>query len=339
MPTPSHCPNCGAPLSPGQLFCTNCGMRVDASGADATQVNAVNPYAGGVADNGTAVNGTQELVPIPPVPQDSGASYQQPSHHPSNHNHNHAKMIGLVAGCVAAGAVAAALVFHFVVSPQQQAQFQQQQQQSDQALSQAQQDASNAKAQADAAQQQADAAQQQANAAQQQADQAAQAQADAAAAAQAQANAQKSAQNTADQQFHDTLVSYYNALSGYDRRIRNAATNFNNNYLSASASTRSGYSDDATGLQYELEAQVANLYRLSEPQNSAYATQFALLQQCYNDCYHRISVIADAWTTDVQYSDPSAHKDEILEPIQQDNVHGTNRYKTDYDSTYPQISL
>ncbi|MGN0287404.1 MAG: zinc ribbon domain-containing protein [Atopobiaceae bacterium] len=334
MPTPSYCPNCGAPITPDQLFCTNCGARIVAAGADATQVNAVNPEAGGMMGGGTGIQGTQELAPMPSVPQYAGTDHQQPSHHPSSHSR--AKLIGLVAGCVAAGAVAAALVFHFVVSPQQQAQFQQQQdqqqQQSDQAVAQAQQDASDAKAQADAAQQQADAAQQQAN-------QAAQAQADAAAAAQAKANAQKSAQDAADQQFHSTLVSYYNALSDYDRRIRNAATNFNNNYLSASASTRSGYSDDATGLQYELEAQIANLYSLSMPQNSAYATQFSLLQQCYNDCYHRISVIADAWTTDVQYSDPSAHQDEILEPIQQDNVHGTNRYKTDYDNTYPQISL
>lgn len=148
-----------------------------------------------------------------------------------------------------------------------------------------------------------------------------------------------SATDAADEAFHTSLVSYYNALSDYDSRIRSVATDFNNHYLSGTISTRSSYANTAYGLLSELEQRQSALASLTMPSGSRYSSQYYLIAQCYDDCVNRVDCISRSWEIDLRYSNPKDHKNEILGPIAADNVNGTNRYKTDYDNTYPTISL
>lgn len=142
-----------------------------------------------------------------------------------------------------------------------------------------------------------------------------------------------------DEQFHDAIVTSYNRLSGYDSRIKDVATTFNNHYLSGSVSERASYAATARSLLSELKEQRSNLYALSQPSNSSYSTQFSLLKRCYDDCVERVDCIVRSWNISLAYADPSDHKDEIIAPLSEEMDGTQNRYKTDYDSIYPQINL
>lgn len=143
----------------------------------------------------------------------------------------------------------------------------------------------------------------------------------------------------ADEAFHATLVDYYDALSGYDGQIRSAASSFNENYTKEDFSLRTGYASSASVLLGELEQRRDALYALSMPDGTSYASQYADLKRCYDDCVQRISVISQSWENSLRYSNPQDHKYEIIEPISADNVDGSNRYYTDYNDVYPRISL
>lgn len=153
-------------------------------------------------------------------------------------------------------------------------------------------------------------------------------------AAQAQAE-----QDAAESSFHSSLVSYYNALSDYNSRIKTAADNFNNNYTKDDLSLRTSYDHSANSLLSELQQQRDSLYSLSVPSGTSYSSQYTALKRCYDDCVHRIQVIAQAWDNSIQYSNPKDHQSEIIAPMTADNVDGHNKYYTDFNSAYPTISL
>lgn len=157
-------------------------------------------------------------------------------------------------------------------------------------------------------------------------------------AAQAQAQAQAE-QDAAESSFHSSLVSYYNALSDYNSRIKTAADNFNNNYTKDDLSLRTNYDHSANSLLSELQQQRDSLYSLSVPSNTSYSSQYTDLKRCYDDCVERIRVIAQAWDNSIQYSNPKDHQSEIIAPMTADNVNGHNKYYTDFNSVYPGISL
>lgn len=144
---------------------------------------------------------------------------------------------------------------------------------------------------------------------------------------------------TPDEQFHDVLVTSYNRLSGYDSRIKDVATTFNNHYLSGSVSERASYAATARSLLSELKEQRSHLSALSQPSGSSYSTQFSLLKRCYDDCIERVDCIVRSWNISLAYEDPTDHQEEIIAPLTAETDGTQNRYKTDYDSVYPQISL
>lgn len=146
-------------------------------------------------------------------------------------------------------------------------------------------------------------------------------------------------QQQADSQFRSELVSYYNRLSGYDSRIASAADTFNNNFLSSSMSTRQSYASSCSSLLSEVQQQSNAVSSLSVPSGSAYAEQYRLIRQCYQDLVERADCLNRGWQISISYSNPSAHEDEILEPIRSNASGGNNIYYTDYNNTYPKIKL
>lgn len=244
------CPHCGFQLEPDAIFCPNCGQRVveEANQDDFGSVNTVK------LPHGMQNMAANDAAPMPtPV--------QSPSWGPGNSNSGNgstpqgnsypkanARLFAAIGGAVAAGAVAAALVFNFVVLPKQQASIQgaqdAQQQTSDQDApgganqvqggsdGTADQAFSNAQAQAGAQEEE-------------------RAKADSKIAA---ADAQATMEAQADSDFHSSLVSYYQQLSDYDSRIKDAASTFNNNFLTASLGSRESYASSASSLMSDLES-------------------------------------------------------------------------------------
>ena len=146
-------------------------------------------------------------------------------------------------------------------------------------------------------------------------------------------------QQQADNQFHSELVSYYNRLSDYDSRIASAADTFNSNFLSSSMSTRQSYASSCSSLLSEVQQQSNAISSLSVPSGSAYAEQYKLIRQCYQDLVERADCLDRGWQISIRYSNPSAHESEILEPIRSNASGGNNIYYTDYKNTYPKIRL
>ena len=139
-------------------------------------------------------------------------------------------------------------------------------------------------------------------------------------------------QQQADSQFRSELVSYYN-------RIASAADTFNHNFLSSSMSTRQSYASSCSSLLSEVQQQSNAVSSLSVPSGSAYAEQYKLIRQCYQDLVERVDCLNRGWQISISYSNPSAHEDEILEPIRSNASGGNNIYYTDYNNTYPKIKL
>ena len=138
-----------------------------------------------------------------------------------------------------------------------------------------------------------------------------------------------------DSQIRTTLTSYYNDLSGFDTDIKNCANDFNSNYLSSSMSTRQNCYAVSGSTANDIHARYTALQQVSVPTTSAYHSTYQDILTCYDDLCHRIDVINESWTIDLQYSDPSSHQSEITAPISRDNVGTINKYKTDFDNRYP----
>lgn len=144
-----------------------------------------------------------------------------------------------------------------------------------------------------------------------------------------------------DSAFHDSLASYYGGLSGYDTRIRDAATDFNASFLSKDMGLRRSLAKSCSGLKVELQGKVDSLGKMTAPEGSSWTTQLALLRRCYQDHLNRITVIDSAWQIDLGYADPEEHQSEILGPISAGNLEGSSKSAAldDYEKAYPQIRL
>lgn len=133
---------------------------------------------------------------------------------------------------------------------------------------------------------------------------------------------------------YDSLVSYRNRIGQLDESVKDAASNFNNNYTKADSSLRTGYSSSAKSVQSDVASLYAQLKQLNVPATSKNYGSYQKLLTLANDLQHRIDVIVSAWQRDLSYSNPADHTDYILAPIAADNVSGNNKYKTEFDSVW-----
>lgn len=300
METPRFCTNCGAPLEPGQLFCTNCGMRVEVDDATAPYPQAQ-----------PATGGTTPLEPIP-SPQPEWAQ-QQDAHEKAGGSKT--GVVVTIVVCCAAALVGCGLALRPVLfSHSESSQSTVAEEASSDETASTNKDSTSATGTSTSTT------------------------GTSTSSTSTGSDATTSSQ-ASEADLRATLVGYYDALPSYDSRIKTVAADFNNNYLKDSQSLRQSYADTANQLLSELEARQDSLTSLTVPSGSTYRGQYDLLVQCYSDCVGRVRCIAQSWNIDVGYSDPTAHEDEILAPIRADNSGGTNKYKSDYDTTYPKISL
>ena len=138
-----------------------------------------------------------------------------------------------------------------------------------------------------------------------------------------------------EQEIYAALSSSYDQLAGFDDEIRSCATTFNNTYLSTDLSARQANASAAQDLLDRISGAGATVDSINVPAASAYAATKAEISTCYDDLENRISVIVQSWNIDLAYANPRGHENEILAPIEQDNVGTVNKYLTDYQQRYP----
>lgn len=148
--------------------------------------------------------------------------------------------------------------------------------------------------------------------------------------------ANKAKADTAEQNVYSELNDYYGKLSSYDQQVRDAASAFNSDYLKSDMSSRRSTAAAAEALEEELDDLKDEVEDLDVPVSSQNYTSWKSIVTLYDDLCHRIEVICDAWEISLEYSDPTAHQDEIVAPLARDNVAGTNdnKYRLDYEDRY-----
>ena len=370
MTAAKFCPNCGEPIEPGARFCVGCGVPVadmpetpedgtegaptDADEAQATPPapdvepqeeppaetdDAAEPEDGhaerpedtvalplqeGAPEDVTqripvavdapesvphaTVTSTAAAAPIPARP--TIGSSADPRTSTGGQEPRHSSTIAFSVIITAALVIVGCLVYLLVAAPQQRA--------TQQALSAQQQTGDPSSGDGTSSQPTKDDAQE--GATDESAD-------------------EKSAER--DQKFHDALVGYYNDLPDYDSRIKSVASTFNSDYLSTNMSTRRNDAKVCSDLRDEIQGKVNELNNLDQPDGTAYKEQYDLILRCYRDHLARVSCIDEAWSIDLNYANPSDHKDEITRPLDEANMPGTDKNEAldDYQRTYPQISL
>ena len=141
----------------------------------------------------------------------------------------------------------------------------------------------------------------------------------------------------AEAEIYRALTSYYNELNGLDARVRECANEFNENYLSEDMSKRSEKARVCSTLLDDLVALQSSYNELAIdiPSSSKYRQNYEDIDTLYFCLIQRTAVIYEAWNISLSYAKPADHKDEILAPIDRDNVSGVNIYKSEYDTLYP----
>ncbi|MCI8469675.1 MAG: serine/threonine protein kinase [Eggerthellaceae bacterium] len=135
------------------------------------------------------------------------------------------------------------------------------------------------------------------------------------------------------------LQELCNQAGSYDKQIGEAASLFNSTYLSAS-DIRQRNASSASTLASTLEQQVKDLKQWNLLGSSACYQPWQQVCELYDCLYQRISVIDQAWSLSLRYSNPADHQSEILEPLTRDkDESGNNRYYARFQELLPQIKL
>lgn len=312
------CTSCGAELEPGQKFCTSCGASigssVDTSGVDKVIADETAPISAVSASTTTEMNPVQPQAYTPdttgvmPRVDEAARSYRvdstpapQPASAPApvQDDNGKARTILITVICVLAVVL---LILVGVI-----------------AFNSCSADDSSGKAATEqtTSDKESSSSSNSSNS----------------------SSSDSSSSSASEQDVYTNLSTCYSNLSSYDTQIANVATTFNNNYLKGTKSTRQSYADTANELQSKIDAEYAQVKSLNVSSSSPNYSAYQDILTCYDDCSHRISVICQAWSNSLSYSDPSGHSDAICAPLAADNVGNKNKYKSDFDSRYPSITL
>jgi hypothetical protein len=144
---------------------------------------------------------------------------------------------------------------------------------------------------------------------------------------------------SAEKELHEILVMLYEDAGVYDTYVREAADNFNGDYLTESKEVREEYYESAVMLTEDLHELWIAVENLEVSSESRYYSQWKDICELYECLYYRIDVIKAAWEISLSYDNPKGHEEEILAPIRADNVDGDNKYYTRFNELYPTIRL
>lgn len=136
------------------------------------------------------------------------------------------------------------------------------------------------------------------------------------------------------------LDALYDKLDGFDKRVHEAATGFNNQFLSSNYEVRKGGYDAADRLNEDIIAASEQAIALDIPASSRYYGSWGDICTLYECLLHRVDVICEAWQLSMQYSDPAPHEEEILALLAADHDEsGNNKYYNAYKQLYPTVHL
>ena len=308
----NFCSWCGSPLEPGARYCPECGARVLESVKVDSSADAVNPMRGFDIVDGEAIpadktakldrerdpSDTDTLV----LPTDNAQKRFTLEGAPKK---SRTALIVCIALIVVLAAVVAVLVAAQVMGGAQSTEpVQATQLQEDS-------DAQNGDQGSDQAESQNDAS----NA--------------------SQAVVQEpEREEMSDDEVFAALDGAYDRLTGYNERIGDCVSDFNNLFL-VRPWTIALRQKRADTLLSDLEQELTDLEDLRIEASSPYADDAAGVIELYGCQMGRVQSLVDAWEVDVKYDVPSQHEDEILEVLARNNEGGTNKYLTRYDELYP----
>lgn len=143
-----------------------------------------------------------------------------------------------------------------------------------------------------------------------------------------------------EEERHDRLAELYGQLDDFDLRVQEVAADFDNQYLSSSFEIRKSGYDAADQLNDDIVAASEETLALDIPSSSKYYDAWGDVCTLYECLLHRIGVICEAWQLDMQYSNPSEKKSDILALLEADqDASGSNRYFNTYQRLYPTVNL
>lgn len=307
MSSPKFCTSCGSPVDPGQKFCTACGASIDldaAASADAAIPHLPNDSGIDVFSNGETVqmprsysSRPSNTSPMPSIQDSTVRQYRQAAVDsvPTSQPAGSGNRKILI-GIIAVLAVVLCVLVGVLLG--------------NVLGGTGQQGSADGGATSQSQSQQSDSSLNTSSSA-------------------------SSGNSASEQEIYSQLNSYYSKLGNYDSQIASCASTFNSNFLKKDMSTRQAYAKEAESLLSQVKSDYSALESLSVPSSSSNSSSYNSMVTCYNDCVQRISVICEAWTNSLGYSDPTGHDDAICAPLSRDKVNGSNKYFTDFQQNYP----
>ena len=144
-----------------------------------------------------------------------------------------------------------------------------------------------------------------------------------------------------DYQAFLVIEEAYNEVEQWDNAIREAAEDFNVNYLN-DIEQRQEYARYAASTYQDIWEQSGKLSSLGLEISLDFPWyDFYLdVRELYECLELRMNPITEAWDISLSYSSPGEHQSEILEPINRnEDETGNNRYLTRFKEIYPIIEL
>ena len=139
-----------------------------------------------------------------------------------------------------------------------------------------------------------------------------------------------------EKEVYDLLSRYYKQAAAHDANVSTCASDFENNWMKESRDERS---NTAASLKNRIKADWDEVKRIEVPFMSKNAEAYYDICELYECLWHRIDVICSAWEISLKYDKPAKHKDEVMKPIVNDNVGGTNQYYSRFKKLYPEVEL
>ena len=142
-----------------------------------------------------------------------------------------------------------------------------------------------------------------------------------------------------EKEFYQLLTDYYELAGDYDASVRDAATQFNENFLKEDMSVRKAKASSLKTLKSKIRSSRDELNDIEPPFMSKNTQAYKDICELYECLYRRADVMDQAWTIDLQYDKPKEHEEEIVAPLRAQQVNGNDKYYTRFKELYPNVNI